>query len=73
VSLRTHLIHILLYHPQTNDQTEQVNQILEDILRACVLKHQGSWDQNLSWAEFSYNNSYQESQKMASFEVLYGH
>jgi hypothetical protein len=42
------------------------------MLRAYVLEHQGSWDQNLPWAEFSYNNSYQESLKMALFEVLYG-
>jgi hypothetical protein len=33
---------------------------------------QTSWDKNLSWAEFSYNNSYQESLKMAPFETLYG-
>jgi hypothetical protein len=43
------------------------------MLRACVLEHQGSWDKNLSSAEFSYNNSYQESLKMASFKVPYGH
>jgi hypothetical protein len=42
------------------------------MLRACVLEHPGSWDQNLPWAEFSYNNSYQESIKMAPFKVLYG-
>jgi hypothetical protein len=42
------------------------------MLRACVLEHLESWDQNLPWAEFSYNNSYQESIKMAPFEVLYG-
>jgi hypothetical protein len=41
------------------------------MLRVCVLEHQGSWDQNLPWAEFSYNNSYQESLKMAPFEVFY--
>jgi hypothetical protein len=41
------------------------------MLRACVLEHQGTWDQNLPWAEFSYNNSYQESLKMALFQVLY--
>jgi hypothetical protein len=73
VSLRTRLIHSLAYHPQTDGQTERVNQILEDMLRAYVLEHQGSWDQNLGWIEFSYNNSYQESLKMAPFKVLYRH
>jgi hypothetical protein len=42
------------------------------MLRAYVLEHQGSSDQNLPWAEFSYNNSYQESLKMAPFKVLCG-
>jgi hypothetical protein len=42
------------------------------MLRAYVLEYQGSWDKNLLWAKFSYNNSYQESLKMALFEVLYG-
>jgi hypothetical protein len=58
--------------PQTDGQTERTNQILEDMLRACALKHGGSWDKSLSYAEFSYNNSYQASLKMAPFEVLYG-
>jgi hypothetical protein len=53
-------------------QSEQVNQILEDMLIACVMEYPGSWDKNLPWAKFSYNNSYQESLKMAPFEVLYG-
>jgi transposase InsO family protein len=57
-SLGTHLIHSSAFHPQTDGQTERVNQILEDNLRACVLEHQGSWDKNMSWAKFSYNNSY---------------
>jgi hypothetical protein len=51
---------------------QRVNQILEDMLRACVMKYPDSWDKNLPWAEFSYNNSYQESLKMAPFEALYG-
>jgi hypothetical protein len=58
MSLRTHLIHSSSYHSQTDGQTERLNQILEDKLRACVMEHQGSWDKNLPWAEFSYNNNY---------------
>jgi hypothetical protein len=68
----THLIHSSAYHPQTDGQTERVNQILEDMLRACVMEYLGNWDKNLSWAKFSYNNSYQESLKMAPFGALYG-
>jgi hypothetical protein len=36
------------------------------------MEYPGSWDKNLPLAEFSYNNSYQESLKMAPFEALYG-
>jgi hypothetical protein len=42
------------------------------MLRACVLEFPQKWDECLPLAEFSYNNSYQESIKMASFEALYG-
>jgi hypothetical protein len=42
------------------------------MLRACALKHGGSWDKSLPYAEFSYNNSYQASLKMSPFEALYG-
>jgi hypothetical protein len=71
-SLETHLIHSSAYHPETDGQTERVNQILEGMLRTYVLEHQGSWDRNLPWAEFSKNNNYLESLKMAPFEALYG-
>jgi hypothetical protein len=42
------------------------------MLRACALQHGTSWDKSLPYAEFSYNNSYQQSLKMAPFEALYG-
>nr|CAD1822944.1 unnamed protein product [Ananas comosus var. bracteatus] len=42
------------------------------MLRACVIDFQGGWSQLLPMAEFAYNNSYQASIKMASFEALYG-
>jgi hypothetical protein len=71
-SLGTHAIRSSAYHPQTDGQTERVNQILEDMLRACVLHYGKNWDKCLSLVEFSYNNSYQYSLKMAPFEALYG-
>jgi hypothetical protein len=36
------------------------------------MEHQGSWDKILPMVEFSYNNNFQESLKMAPFEALYG-
>jgi hypothetical protein len=42
------------------------------MLRACVLHYGKNWDKCLFLAEFSYNNSYQSSLKMAPFEALYG-
>jgi hypothetical protein len=42
------------------------------MLRACVISSKGSWEKWLPLAKFSYNNSYQESIKMAHFEALYG-
>ena len=51
---------------------DRQTQILEDMLRACALKNGRNWDRDLPYAEFSYNNIYQASLKMAAFEALYG-
>ncbi|WVZ93943.1 hypothetical protein U9M48_039892 [Paspalum notatum var. saurae] len=59
------------YHHQTDGQTERTNQILVDILRACVIHYGTSWDKCLPYAKFSYNNSYQASLKKSPFEALY--
>jgi hypothetical protein len=65
-SLGTKLTRSSVDHPQTDGQTERVNQILEDM-------HYGkNWGKCLLLAEFAYNNSYQSSLKMATFEALYG-
>jgi hypothetical protein len=71
-SLGTKLLHSSAYHPQTSGQTKRVNQILQDMLQACILEFPQKWDDCLPLAEFSYNNNYQESIKMAPFESLYG-
>jgi len=60
------------YHSQTDGQSERTIQTLEDMLRNCILDFRGSWARYLPLVEFSYNNSYQASIGMASYEALYG-
>ena len=57
---------------ETGGQSERTIQILEDMLRACVLELKGSWEKHLPLVEFAYNNSYQTSIQMAPYEALYG-
>ena len=42
------------------------------MLRACVISFLEKLDECLTLAEFSYNNSYQKSIRMAPFDALYG-
>ncbi|XP_070005375.1 uncharacterized protein [Nicotiana sylvestris] len=71
-SLGSHVELSTAFHPQTDGQSERVIQILEDMLRACVIDFGGHWDDQLPLAEFAYNNSYQSSIQIAPFEALYG-
>nr|AAX96624.1 retrotransposon protein, putative, Ty3-gypsy sub-class [Oryza sativa Japonica Group]ABA92970.1 retrotransposon protein, putative, Ty3-gypsy subclass [Oryza sativa Japonica Group] len=71
-ALGTDLNFSTAYHPQTDGQTERVNQILEDMLRACAMDFEGTWDHCLPYAEFSYNNSYQASIQMSPNEAMFG-
>ena len=70
-ALGTKLSFSTAFHPQTDDQSEWMIQILEDMLRCCILEFQGSWEKYLPLVEFSYNNSFQTSLKMAPYEALY--
>ena len=64
-ALGTALKYSTAYHPQTDGQTERVNQIIEDMLRACALSQGPKWEDCLPYVEFSYNNSFQTSLKMS--------
>lgn len=46
--------------------------MLKDMLQSCVIDFQGSWEDFLPLAKFTYNNSFQSSIQMASYEALYG-
>ncbi|GJU68409.1 putative reverse transcriptase domain-containing protein [Tanacetum coccineum] len=66
------LVSYLVAASMTDGQSERTIQTLEDMLRACVIDFEGSWDIHLPLVEFSYNNSYHSSVKCAPFEALYG-
>ena len=57
-ALGTRLHFSTAFHPQTDGQAERTIQMLEDMLRACVIEFKGSWDTHLVLMEFAYKNSY---------------
>nr|GEX53327.1 reverse transcriptase domain-containing protein [Tanacetum cinerariifolium] len=60
------------YHPETYGQSERTIQTLEDMLCACVIDFRKGWVKHLPLVEFSYNNHYHDSIKVAPYEALYG-
>jgi hypothetical protein len=46
--------------------------MIEDMLKMCVMDQPSKWKDYIRLVEFAYNNVYQASLKMSSFEVLYG-
>jgi hypothetical protein len=60
------------HHPQTDGQTERANRTLEDMLRHYVDRNQDDWDQHLTAAEISNNNSVQASTGFTPYYLTYG-
>jgi hypothetical protein len=61
-----------VYHPQTDGQTERMNQEVEQYLCLFINHRQTDWSQWLSCAEFSYNDKMQTSTGFSPFFVNYG-
>lgn len=70
--LRTKLSFIFAYHPQTDGQTEVVNNILGNLLRSIKGDHPKQWDQVLAHAEDSYNGSPNRSTGRSPFHIVCG-
>jgi hypothetical protein len=66
-ALGTQLNFSTAYHPETDGQTKRTNQTLEDMLRMYVMDQQKRWEEFLPLVQFTYNNSYQSTIKMAPF------
>lgn len=60
------------YHPQTDGQTERVNQELEQYLRIYVNHHQNDWSEWLAIAEFQYNDQTHSTTGHTPFFLNYG-
>jgi ribosomal protein L21E len=60
------------YHPETDGQTERVNQVMEDMLRMYVMDNQTHWEKYLPLVEVVYNNSFHSSIGMPPYKALYG-
>nr|GEY23834.1 putative reverse transcriptase domain-containing protein [Tanacetum cinerariifolium] len=71
VALGTSLDMSTAYHPETDEQSEMTIQTLKDMLRTYVIDFGKGWVNHLPLVEFSYNNSYHASIKVAPFEALY--
>jgi len=63
----------LAYHPQTDGQTETINNCLEAYLRCYAADKQNKWAQWLHLAKWWYYSTYHTSAKMTPFQAQYGY
>jgi transposase InsO family protein len=62
----------MAYHPQSDGQTEQINQEVEAYIRHYVSHRQDDWSDLLATAEFALNNRRQSATDLSPFELNYG-
>lgn len=60
------------YHPQTDGQSERVNQCLETYLRCLTFTKPRKWSSLLDQAEWWYNTNFHTSLNMTPYQALYG-
>uniref|UniRef100_A0A673AT68 Gypsy retrotransposon integrase-like protein 1 n=1 Tax=Sphaeramia orbicularis TaxID=375764 RepID=A0A673AT68_9TELE len=61
------------YHPQSNGQTEQLNQVLEAGLRVLASQNPASWSRQLIWVEYAHNSLPCASSGLSPFHVVCGY
>jgi len=63
---------LIAFYPQIDEQTERVNQELEQYLRMFIDHRQEQWPKWLGTAEFAYNNKAHSSTRTSPFKANYG-
>ena len=61
------------YHPQSNGQTEHLNQEHETGLRCLVSQNPASWSKHLIWVEYAHNTLLCSSSRLSPFQCTYGY
>ena len=66
------LLFSMVYHPQTNGQTEVTNRTLSALLRVLIKKNIKEWEECLPITEFAYNRARHSTTGKSPFEAVYG-
>ncbi|KAI3375053.1 hypothetical protein L3Q82_021575, partial [Scortum barcoo] len=61
------------YHPESNGQTERLNQELETCLRCLVAQNQTTWSDHLTWMEYAHNSLPTAATGLSPFQVIHGY
>ena len=61
------------YHPQTDGQTERLNKVVEQTLRAFINRYGDDWTRYLPTTEFAINSAENRVTGFSPFEIVYGY
>ena len=61
------------FHPQSNGQSERMNQEMETALRCMVSQNPSSWSKQLLWVEYAHNTLTSSATGLSPFQCAYGY